>query len=208
MRSFLLTGNSEDRSLFIKNFISEEKISEHNVVYFGEELNIENTKELRKLLSKRFTSKTIFVISKINVIAQNALLKTIEELHDLVSIIVSIESPDEVIDTVKSRLFHVSAGRNKDFDFELNISKFESSNLGSKLEEIDQFIQKNTEDFPEEAFRKFILSYRKSLLKNKEQENYLIHSKILKNLIVNFKLVKNNNVNLRLALENSILHSF
>lgn len=202
MRSFLVTGDSETRDNFIKKLIADENILNHNIIYFEEEITIENAKKLKQLLSKRYSEKTIIIITAISSIAQNALLKTIEDIQENVSIIFSMKSASEMLDTIRSRLFLINTGINITRDDEnVNIEKLMSSNPAERLSELDNHLVRKTDNSPSEVYEGLIREYRKKLLTMSVENLSLSYLEMIKRLLENYRLVKNNNVNLRFSLE-------
>ena len=207
MRSLIITGEISKRQKYVENYIKDEQIPEYSIRYFDEEIKVENAKDIRQILSKRYSQKYLIVISApLNQIAQNALLKSIEELSENVSVLISLNNLSNVLDTIKSRFFLVALSGKRD---EAELDSFVlPNNTKEALLLVDNFIAKNSDLSYEEQIDKFIRIYRKELF-----SKYLtLEREILKVKIVTFKkilnvsnLIKTNNVNLKFALENALI---
>ncbi len=208
MRSFLLTGDIKQRNKFIDDFIVREKIASHSINTYSNEIKIKDAKEIRLTLSRKYSGKRLIIISeKINITAQNALLKSFEELCENVSIIISRPDMSEILDTVKSRFFVVNftVSSAKETDF---ISSFLVDNVSEKMLLIDNFINQNPNISNEQLIDGFIFSYRKDLLLNIEKlnkESKKSHLNAIKKLLAVSNFIKFNNLNLRLGLESALL---
>lgn len=203
MKNYLVLGDRQEREKFISNIIRSEKIAEYSVFYFTNEIKIEQAKQIRKILSKRYSEKTLLVLASINTVAQNALLKSIEEVSENVSIIISVDDLSGILDTIKSRLFLIELGQNKEFDG-IGFEALLSENISTKFQFIDNFLTISTESIPIDTINSFVNGYRKSFFNNlsklnKTQIKHHLH--VFKKLLLVVNLIKSNNVNLRFALE-------
>jgi len=207
MRSFLITGDLDKREHFIASFIKNEKIPPHSITIISEELKIKEAKALRLTLSKKYSEKKLVIISSgINIASQNALLKSFEELQENICVILSLPSANEILSTVRSRLFHIPFSTDlKKMDSEVNLI---SSKRSEKLLIIDEFIFNNKDIDSKYLVDKFLSIYRNGFIENIHTFNkneLRIHLEILKKLFKTSILVKYNNLNLRLGLENALL---
>lgn len=208
MRSYIIIGNQEKRDKFIEEYIREEGISDYSITYYNEEVKIIDAKRIRHTLSRKYSEKYLIIINAgINQVAQNALLKSIEELSENISIIISTKDLSTILDTIKSRFFLSNLGNEIDDD-----SGLEGLALGNTIAEkmlfIDKFLGENSEITTEDQIDKFINIYRKNFLQNIDSlgvDSLRYHLFALKKLISATNLVKSNNLNLRLSLESSVL---
>jgi len=211
MRSYILVGDSEKRNEFLSDYIRKEAISKYAITRYSDNMGIKEARLFRLSLSKKYNDKHLFVIeSKMTIGAQNALLKSFEEIPDSISIIISASHADDILDTIKSRFFEIKVGMaaEKMLTTNLDIKKTLAGNVKDKILLIDEFISKNKDIASSLLIDDFILSYRNALLANLEtiqKENLAENLRILKNLIRVAPFIKSNNLNLRLGLESSLL---
>lgn len=208
MKSFIITGSIEKREKFILDFIHKEKIASYYVNYFNEEITIDTARKLRNILSKKYNHKYLIVItSSINQIAQNALLKSIEELSDNLSIIISLQDLNGILETIKSRFFLVKLDSYiQEYEDSLDVSL--DDDFSKAFISIDKFLLDNSTLSPSEQIDKYIVSYRKKLILELSKMKYMEvkkHINILKKLLEISRLVKFNNLNVRLGIESSII---
>jgi len=207
MRSYIVTGKHTLREKFILDYIKNEKIPEYSINYFNEEIKVENAKYIRRILSKKYSEKYLIVItSQLNKIAQNALLKSIEEISENVSVIISLNNLSTVLDTIKSRFFIVKLSTN------INEDDIDTFTLPDTAKEafllIDNFISKNIDLSTEEQIDKFIKIYRKELLLTTisyKAEDLKVKLVTFKKILTVSSLIKSNNLNLKFALENALI---
>ena len=206
MRSFIITGSKKKRNEFIQSFIAEEEILPHAVTEYSEDIKIKKAKEIRMNLLQKHSEKRLIVInSPINLPSQNALLKSFEELPNMVSVIISLDTLNGVLQTMRSRFFL------KHFLDELSVEGQEVQlaydDVGRRILAADSFLTALEVD-AKSVIDEFIKYYRRDFLKTiaeKDEKMIRLHLSILKNLIKTSQLVKFNNVNLRLGVEASIL---
>jgi len=206
MRSYIITGDKGARDEFISSFIKQEQIPTHSISYFNDEIKIEGAKLLRQILSKKYSGKNLIVLQELNLIAQNALLKSIEEISENISMIISVGDLSGILDTIKSRLFLVELAQNREFDG-VGFNALLNENISEKFQFIDNFLLSNAEFVPIDTINNFVSEYRKTFFNNlkeldKAQTEH--HLYVLKKLLSVANLVKSNNVNLRFALESTI----
>ena len=207
MRSYIVTGERKKREAFISEIIEREKIPSHSIFTFIQDIKIEEAKSIRKILSKKYSGKTLIILGNLSVIAQNSLLKSIEEISDNISIIVSADNDAEVLDTIKSRLFTIKLV-DKEITEELSDNKFFGLELSDRVNFLDEYLKENSDLPSDEQAVKFIKVYREGFLKSLQtfsKEELEFHLNVLKKLLIVLKLVRGNNVNLRFALESTLL---
>jgi hypothetical protein len=203
MRSYIITGDKESRDEFVSSFIKKEQIPTHSISYFDEEIKIEGAKLLRQILSKKYSGKNLIVLQELNLIAQNALLKSIEEISENISIIISVSDLSGILDTVKSRLFLIELAQNREFDG-VGFEALLNENISEKFQFVDNFLSSKAELVPIDVFDNFVSEYRKTFfnyLKELDKSQIKYQLSVLKKLLSIANLVKSNNVNLRFALE-------
>ncbi len=207
MRSYIVIGNTSKREEFLNEYIKKENIPEYSITYFKDGVKIEEAKLIRQILSKKYSQKYLIVItSPLNHIAQNSLLKSIEELQENISIVISLNNLGGILDTLKSRFFLVDF-KDSDTNNDAVIS-YSHNNLSEVFMTVDKFLFLNSSLSTEEQIDKFIKEYRKDLLTSLNTfEKKLLVKRIstLKKLLAVSNLIKNNNVNLRFGLETALL---
>ena len=207
MKSYLITGERKKREAFISEIIEKEKIPSYSIFTFIQDIKIEEAKSIRKILSKKYSVKTLIILGNLSVIAQNSLLKSIEEISDNISIIISTDNDAEVLDTIKSRLFTIKLV-DKEITEELSDNKFFGLELSDRVNFLDEYLKENSGLPPDEQAVKFIKIYREGFLKSLQtfsKEELEFHLNVLRKLLNVLKLVRGNNVNLRFALESTLL---
>ncbi len=209
MRSFIITGDSVERLRYIEEFAATENIPSHSITVYSDEIKIIEAKAIRKDLSNKYSTKRLIVIdAKINLVAQNLLLKSFEELSDNVSVILSQQDLSEIIDTIKSRFFIVKLGIPDAGDLGVQLDGILSDDLPQRLLAIDSFLNSNKDVSSGQQMDIFIQSYRKALMKVLDSNDRVAlkkHTGILRKLLDVSNFVKFNNLNIRLGLESAIL---
>lgn len=206
MKSYVVTGDKEAREKFVLSFIEKEQIPTYSISYFNDEIKIEGAKLLRQILSKKYSGKNLIVLQGLNLVAQNALLKSIEEISENISIIISVDDLSGILDTIKSRLFLIELGNNKEFNG-IGFEALLNENISTKFQFIDNFLTNSTEFTSIDTINSFMKGYRTTFLNNLSKLNKTQvrqHLRVFKKLILVANLVKFNNVNLRFALESAL----
>lgn len=213
MRAYLLkNGNSKLKDDFINQFINEKDIPIFNIARFTESLKISDVREIHKKITAFLSGKNrVVIIDSATIEAQNALLKTIEELPDDTSFIFLNEQ--DLLPTIISRCSIVNLG----FTPEIGNAKLISSedlinarklvktdNLGESILSVEYFFEKS--DLASFDYLIFVVN---SVLKESIELNNI--SIIRKSAIFLNYQIKNrgkiisNNINPRLIIENFIL---
>lgn len=213
MRAYLLkNGNSKLKDDFINQFINEKDIPIFNIARFTESFKISDVREIHKKITAFLSGKNrVVIIDSATIEAQNALLKTIEELPDDTSFIFLNEQ--DLLPTIISRCSIVNLG----FTPEIGNVKLISSedlinarklvktdNLGESILSVEYFFEKS--DLASFDYLIFVVN---SVLKESIELNNI--SIIRKSAIFLNYQIKNrgkiisNNINPRLIIENFIL---
>ncbi|OGH17030.1 MAG: hypothetical protein A3C30_02145 [Candidatus Levybacteria bacterium RIFCSPHIGHO2_02_FULL_40_18] len=209
MTGYVLIGDLESKNNFVANFIKKEDISSYNLFDYKEILKIPEVREIKKLLSKKAFSgkRRLFIIRDATIAAQNALLKTLEELPEDTYFIFLEETI--LIPTILSRVRLLKFERKKpriDRDLETILGNFISGkkDLSSALLLADRLFSQN----PNLTLNDLTLCLREILFKqikqgDLEKTNFVL--RFLKSLYQYIPLTDSNNLNKRLALERILL---
>jgi hypothetical protein len=106
MQCLIIVGKKEDTDEYISKFIQEKNIPAYFVYRFGDLLKISDVRLLKKNLSLAIPKNLyrLFVLPEhITIDAQNALLKTIEELGDETFIFFPTNTSETLLPTILSR---------------------------------------------------------------------------------------------------------
>src|SRR5438105_696956 len=101
MNAIILKGDTTSKVQYIVAYIQKNEIPEYNITRFDGPLKISDARQIKSSLVKTSLNgkKRLFIISSYpNAEAQNALLKTLEELDDATDFIFSNEG--ELLPTV------------------------------------------------------------------------------------------------------------
>ena len=106
MYGIILKGSKVSKDQYINSYIKDNNVPIYNVLRFEESFKIADARGLVKTLNTTTTSgknRLIVIDSNPNTEAQNALLKTLEELPDDTKIIFC--GSEELLPTIQSRCF-------------------------------------------------------------------------------------------------------
>src|SRR3990167_8636780 len=111
MRAFILKGSGDSKKNYIEKYISEKGIKTYNILRFSESLKIDEVRQIRRMLaigSIGAGGRLIIIETTPTLEAQNALLKTLEELTAETDIFFCEE--EKLIPTVLSRCINIRLG--------------------------------------------------------------------------------------------------
>lgn len=223
MQAQIIIGDHSSQEEFLSSFFKTQKIPPYYIYEYRDIVRIEQAREIKKLISKKIgqnEKRAIIIREGILHAAQNALLKTLEELPDDTFIIFLAATKEEFIPTILSRA--------KILRLEIGKRVFEDDQkIDSDLLQI--FSQEKTQDaipfalaFCEslsakkenKEIEKILQSARKTLMqwvfekKNITQNNTKRLVKFACLLEENLPLIFENNLSIRLFLENAFLAVF
>jgi hypothetical protein len=206
--SYVLIGDSESKNEFLSKFIKEENIKNFNLFDYQEKLKIPQVREIKKQLWHKALSgkKRLFIIRDATVEAQNALLKTLEELSDD-TIFIFLEY-SVLIPTILSRVRSINL-RRQNFSPDANLLNLFREFLVSKkdISSALLFSEKLFSQYPDPSLDDLIISLREILLeelnKNRIRES-ITALKLLKSLYEYIPL-QNNNLNKRVLIEKILI---
>lgn len=208
--SYVLAGDSDAKNKFVADFIRKEGISSYNLFDYQDTLKIPQVREIKKILSRNPIShqKRLFVIRDATLQAQNALLKTLEELPEDTTFIFLAEF--NLIPTILSRS-QILNFKIKKINVDINLtSKLREfiegkRDLYSILLLSDELFGKD----PNYNFANLILSLREILIEqlaDGQLEKSHFSLNLLKSLYKYFHLVETNNLNKRLLLTRILIN--
>lgn len=196
MPNYILVGDEKSIDIYIENFQKKEGIKDIDITHFNEKLLIEQSRQLLKTLSLKYTSKKLFIFkSGITIEAQNALLKNFEEADVNNTFFICGENLNLVLPTIQSRCFIVNL---KNEAIEINPTLCDLLTSYSKTHNgLWELIDK-IESYEYEDTLKALLYHLEFLLNKDFQKEIYYFSK---NLLFLYPLVVTNNINKRIALE-------
>jgi hypothetical protein len=213
MQSFIIRGESEVCYKYRANFIAEHNIAPYNILEYPDTVKIADVRALQKMLNIKRTEHEKFLLSlsgDITLDAQNALLKTLEEVPDNVYIFILAGPNNELLPTVMSRCQQITVATietsipNTLPSF--SIDAFERPTYAS----IAQLIDTLSDSITIREYDLFITKTR-ALLLSLDLPNSVIRLQLIKflhKLFAQYSLVKKNNVNARLAIEHAYISVF
>jgi DNA polymerase III gamma/tau subunit len=208
MRAYILEGNPEDQASFIKDIREKNNVAAYNIHSFDTTLKIAEAREIKSVISGTIIgggARIIVIYKNATIEAQNALLKTIEELPDD-SFIFFLESQD-LLPTIFSRCTVVNLGQKSKKEIGASLEGLEwdrQLSFSSALLLVDSIFKGS--DTP--SYEEIVLSLRRELLAKigaEDMKTSLLLYKITRSLNRYFPLVKINNMNPRLIVERIIL---
>lgn len=164
MRAYILKGNDVKYEGFIDKFKSENKVEGYNLHVFDQVLKIAEAREIKKILSRSTINagnRLIIIAATVTMEAQNALLKTIEELPEK-SFIVFLNARD-LLATIYSRCTVVDLGASDvsvDDGFDVLSLLDNSLSPSGIIVALDAILR----DKDIAAYEKLILSLRRELM--------------------------------------------
>lgn len=212
MQSALIVGSPESRNKYIDSYIQERQIPVYNVIRITETVKIALTRELKKRLSisSGGVMRVVILPPDITLDAQNALLKTIEELDAHTHILIESESRDSLLPTVVSRCTVVMLAASENIADSQSLNRlatmFQEENETVKIELAMKYID-SLGTITEDHVKQIIMDFRELLIHtiSNSKKNVRDILEILKSLILLYPLCQNNNVNKRMMLESVFL---
>jgi DNA polymerase III delta prime subunit len=203
MQAFILTGSVEKQKAYLSAFKKTNIVLPYNVIVY-DEFKIADARLLQKSIFRKLgkDEKRLVVISNPTLEAQNAFLKTLEELPDYMFVFFVSENRGMFLSTVVSRCKIISLGQEIIKD-SFNTEELLSI-LGDKIDirKINAVIDRIG---TKEEIESFIVSVRNVLRRLVENgQDYSTVFSLLKTFTVYFSLVKSNNINKKMMMENSV----
>ena len=218
MRSYILIGSTTARNAYLEEYITTHHVKSYDVLRFDDKVGIGDVRTIQKMLSfmpEKGQIRCITLSSTITTEAQNALLKTLEEIPSYAHIFIHSTSQESLLPTVISRCQIVTLSEAKqqlkeDGEYEkiLNALLFSDNDMSdiSIPFIFEQRLQEGTRDpFTIEACILVIRSIiKKRILSAKTSDDLYLRTTLLpllKKLSDAYPLATNNNVNQRFSLE-------
>lgn len=223
MQAQIIIGSHQSQEEFLSLFFKTQKIPQYYIYEFQDIVKIEQAREIKKIISKKIgqNEKRVILIKKgILHAAQNALLKTLEELSDNTFIIFLASTKEEFIPTILSRakILRLESGtqafeEDKKIDSGL-LHVFSQDKTNSAIYSAFSFCEGLSAKKENKEIEKILLCARKILIREVFEKKNIAPSNFKKLVEFTFLLEKNfplifeNNINIRLFLENSFLKVF
>lgn len=213
MRRVILVGEKSVTDAYISAYIENNHIRPFSITRFEEKLKIADVRRLKQLLAVHHGQGTRLIViqNEILAAAQQALLKTIEELPDDTDLLICVEQKDTLLPTILSRCQVITLG-SKETDKEcvdeaILKTYFSSSLKKEKMTAVFRISEalSNTDDIP-----LFIAQTRRLMLTTHNTGDTLLSGKIayfLERFLEPISLIDTNNLNLRFTLESLLLSS-
>lgn len=198
MNNLILIGDKERVSIYINEYIKENKFYPHEVEYFNDTIKIEDARNLKKTLGFKVKTKKIYIFNDaITIEAQNSLLKNIEEADENTYFIFASNNEESLLATVRSRCLTIVVGSAIPAHIPLQeLVRTVCTNRGG-WENIDK-ISNLMEDHP---FEDLLYALRPLLLENLGNFDSHYYYSYCKKVLPLLPLVQKNNVNRRIAVE-------
>lgn len=216
MQSLVVVGKTSKINEYINEFVSSKKIKPYNIIRTGDRTKISEAREIKKIISLKANQKEarlIILTSDITLEAQNALLKTLEEVPDNIYFMITAENKENLIDTILSRCKIVNLAKdtsapddNLEFEKEIKAVVSAEDKIKAALLLSERFEGKDSR----ELLDRFMSELRKSLIDagtGEDKKTLTILWRIVYGLNNLYPLLVKNNINKRMALENIILES-
>lgn len=208
MQAFLLIGDTLSQEEHLQLFIEKHKVPEYLCIRFSESFKIADVRNLSKTISvKLHANETrLVVINDPTLDAQNAILKTLEELPERTYVFFLSRVSDAFLPTILSRVLTVHVNRSERKVEPRLVNYFvKSSNAPISYSTMYEALELLPTPLTIEDMEVCIVSARSALLTllndGKSCETLL---PVVKKLLSNYSLCKTNNIHKVMSLENII----
>lgn len=204
MQTRILEGASASTRAYVHDFIQDYAIPSFGVTSFDTTAKISDVLYIQKILSHKTSHPLLFVFySDITHEAQNALLKTLEELPEYVYVFFCVAQASMLLSTICSRakvipLSFESTQNDPAFDDLLRVAS--EKNVGDRLMVGERLLEKFEKD---KEYEKLLYALHRSLIHNPSYRIHMYH--ILKHLQLRYQLVRSNNVSFKMTLDMALL---
>ncbi len=213
MNSIILVGKLDDQEKIINDYLKKYSVANYNITRFPEKIIISDIRNIKRLVSRSSNGKRIIVFHEnITLEAQNALLKTLEELPDDTFIFFFVSAVDRLIPTIISRstIVRLLSETITDVSFsqEKLLSRFLSENDGEIKLALGLLLSE--EVCVGNKIDELIVSLRKALHVDIKDNNLIKAEReriLLEHILENYSLVVLNNLNKRLFLDMAVIES-
>lgn len=196
MRSFVVVGGLEECVARVREFARDHDVQESGFIEYKDKVKIAQVREIRRALAVRSSAPRLFLLTgEITLPAQNALLKSIEELPSDAYFFICVARFDQLIETILSRASVIRVA-GKDIHFGEYPDVFESDL--SFVFSLSQIYSKGDSDDTEFFF------YASKVLRGGRNASF---TSFLDTYFELLPLVRNNNVNRRMMFEALLMQS-
>lgn len=213
MRRAILVGEKTAADAYITTYIKDNGIRPFSITRFEEKLKIADVRRLKQILVVHHSEgiRLIVIQNEILSAAQQALLKTIEELPDDTDLLICVEQKDNLLPTILSRCQIISLRSQeteKECINETTLKIYFSSSL--KKEKMAAVFQIADALSSADDISLFISQTRRLMLSAHDTGDTLLAGNIaefLDGFLEPVSLIDTNNLNLRFTLESLLLSS-
>lgn len=217
MNSRVLIGGKKIQEDYLASFVAEKKIPKYFISSYPENFRIKDARELKRTITFAIPqgSFRVFIIPEdITADAQNALLKTIEELDDKTFVFFLARSKESLLNTVISRskvvILQSTDQKKQDNECDEFISSLGNISSDEMLKMSLQFCERFDNKSTKEDLDALLLSLRDIIVRHFSDDFLKIKNiekivKIEDSLQKIYPLLLENNVNKKMALENIFL---
>lgn len=193
----LCIGGKDSFEKFTQTFTREHSIEPYNITVFDQALSIASVRIIMHSLSFSQPSKVFIISGSASIEAQNALLKSLEELQGNVHFLFWAEKDDVFLKTIQSRASIIRLVDNSD-DQNNTYSLLNTLSVNS-WEATDRIVQL-VDDSGASALLPVLREY---LLEGFSKKSSDIHFRyaLCKKMISAIPLMENNNINSRVLIE-------
>jgi hypothetical protein len=213
MRRAILVGEKSATAMYVTKYIEDNAIRPFSITRFEEKLKIADVRRLKQLLSVHHGEgiRLILIENEILPAAQQALLKTIEELPDDTDLLICVEQKENLLPTILSRcqiISLLSQEQGKNGIDEVTLEKyFTSPAKKEKMTAVFQIAEvlSKVDDVP-----LFISQVRRLMLTAQNTGDTVLTKRtaqFLERFLEPVSLIDTNNLNLRFTLESLLLSS-
>ncbi|OGH12275.1 MAG: hypothetical protein A2776_00985 [Candidatus Levybacteria bacterium RIFCSPHIGHO2_01_FULL_40_10] len=204
MRAFILLGSVDLKENYIQKYIVEKGLKPYNVLRYSEPLKISEVRQIKKNLSSSPIGgggRLLIIDMEPTIEAQNALLKTLEELTAETDIFFC--GGENLLPTVVSRCIYVRLGKGEKKSMDRIHTQAlldDNHNFPQKVILLDQFFSGDAKI----DFQNMVLSLRENMLESVRSKDYkLAYSSYtkLKDLTNYSHFIFDNNLNSRYIAE-------
>ncbi len=215
MQCFIIVGKKEDRDEYISKFIQGKNIPAYFVYRFEDVLKIADVRLLKKNIS--FTipkaSFRLFILSEnITIDAQNALLKTIEELGEETFVFFPTDTPEILLPTIlsRSKIIWVSIFKKSEEELSDDVqflanAKNEKELFLSALQLADKISAKNGSEEIDRILLELRGEIKKQIILDRNTPHLFSLVQIALKIQNLLPLLSENNVNKKFAVETALL---
>lgn len=209
MQVQVLQGSESLRDKYISQFVSTLKIPTYLIEKY-EQLKIADVRVLQKSLSTKLPAGThrLLILLSPTLEAQNAILKTLEELEDQNFIFFCVSSKDDLLPTILSRAKLISFENSATFSLEKPLKEVLHAKNTEGIKKSLEFISSLGESVESQTLQDLLLSARSLMVGAENIQDTLLYFQFLKALNKNLFLTTSYNVQKKIYIENVFIQFF